>query len=142
MARGWFSRRVEPDETGLAVDTNDVNHISASTVVKGDILSDNDIRIDGQVDGLIYSKGRVVVGENARLSGTLLCHDLDFWGKIEGDIYVQDMLRVKASGSIDGNVSTGKIEIEMDSAVNGSVNMIGEEDFNHFVDEIVGDRRP
>ena len=47
------------------VNVNDVSRISAGTVIKGEINSPNDIRIDGSFEGKIISKGRVVVGDKA-----------------------------------------------------------------------------
>ena len=85
------------------VDVNDVSHISAGTVVKGEVSSLNDIRIDGTVEGKIYSKGKIVVGENSVVTGSLLCTNVDFWGKMEGDIYVKDTMTLKGAASMYAN---------------------------------------
>ena len=53
------------------VNVNEVSRISTGTVVKGEISSSNDIRIDGTFEGKIKSKGRVVVGEKALIKGDL-----------------------------------------------------------------------
>ena len=53
------------------VNVNEVSRISTGTVVKGEISSSNDIRIDGTFEGKIQSKGRVVVGEKALIKGDL-----------------------------------------------------------------------
>ena len=49
-------------KTETVVNVNSISRISAGTVIKGEILSPNDIRIDGTFEGRIQSKGRVVVG--------------------------------------------------------------------------------
>ena len=47
------------------VDVNDVSHISSGTIIKGEVSSLTDIRIDGHVEGEVYSKGKIVVGDQA-----------------------------------------------------------------------------
>lgn len=111
------------------VSANDVSRISTGTIIKGDISSDCDIRIDGKVDGKIFSKGKVVVGENAVLSGGLACATTDFWGKMEGDIYVKDVLTLKSSAVVNGSLSVNKFEVEMGARVNGACKMITPEEY-------------
>ena len=72
------------------VNVNEVSRISTGTVIKGEITSPNDIRIDGSFEGKIISKGRVVVGEKAVISGDIICENVDFWGKMTGCFYVKD----------------------------------------------------
>ena len=71
---------------------NDVSRISQGASIRGTLTSATDIRVDGQVDGTLLSAGKVVTGESARLSGKLLCVNADFRGRMEGDIYVKELL--------------------------------------------------
>ena len=48
-----------------ALNVNSISRISAGTVIKGEILSPCDIRIDGTFEGKLQAKGRVVIGETA-----------------------------------------------------------------------------
>ena len=48
-------KAVEPE-----VSVNDISRISARTIIKGEISSDNDIRVDGKVNGKLFSKGKIV----------------------------------------------------------------------------------
>ena len=121
------------------VDVNDVSHISSGTVVKGEVSSLSDIRVDGNVQGKLFSKGKVVVGESATLSGTLACTNVDFWGKIEGDIYVKDTLSLKSTSSVNGNINVRRFEVEMGAQINGTCSMISEDDFDTFVKDIIGE---
>ena len=59
---------------------NSISRISAGTVIKGEILSPCDIRIDGTFEGKLHSKGRVVIGETAVIKGDIFCENLDLWG--------------------------------------------------------------
>ena len=119
------------------VNVNDVSRISAGTVIKGEISSDSDIRVDGTVDGKMYSTGKIVVGESAVLKGDLLCNVVDMWGKMDGDIYVKEVLSVKNSAVINGNIYVRKFQVEMGAQINGSCHMIGEAEYDKFVSSVV-----
>lgn len=119
-----FSRIVEP------VNANEVSRIAEGVVIKGDIKSRSDIRVDGQIDGTISSEGRIVVGETANLTGKLFCNDIDFWGRMDGDLFVRDVLSVKGTAVINGNIHVRKLQVEMGAQINGSCHMITEADYD------------
>ncbi len=119
------------------VDVNSVSRISEGTSVTGEIKSSNDIRVDGKVKGKLYSEGRIVVGEHAVIDGTVLCGSLDLWGKIEGDVYVKDLLSLKGTSSITGNLHIRKLQVEMGAELNGTCKMISEEDFDASLGNLV-----
>lgn len=111
------------------VNVNSVSRISHGTFVKGEVTSPYDIRIDGGFDGKLYSKGKVVVGENAVVKGEFVCSNLDLFGKFEGTIYVKDTLSLKNGCSVDGSINIRKLFVELGSQLNGTCKMITEEDF-------------
>lgn len=119
------------------LNVNDVSRISAGTVIKGEISSDSDIRVDGCVDGKMFSKGKIVVGETAVLKGDMLCSVVDLWGKMDGDIYVKDVLSVKNTAVINGNIYVRKFQVEMGAQINGSCHMIGEAEYDKYVNSVV-----
>ena len=117
---------------------NDVSRISVGAAIRGDLSSASDIRVDGSVDGTLFSEGKVVVGESASLSGKLFCTNVDFWGKMDGDIYVRDVLSPKSSAIVNGNIRVRKIQIEMGAQINGSFKMIDEQEYEQLAATIVG----
>lgn len=119
------------------VNVNDVSRISKGACVKGDLSADSDVRVDGRVDGTLYSSGRIVVGESAKLSGNMLCENVDFWGQMDGDIFVKDVLSVKSSAVINGNIHVRRLQVEIGAQINGSCMMITEEDFDKYVSTVV-----
>lgn len=137
-----FSLKLQTPETTKhsdhPVDVNGVSRIAESVVIKGDVTSQTDIRIDGQMDGTLYSKGRIVVGENAKLQGKMLCSNVDFWGRMDGDIYVRDVLSVKSTAIINGNIQVRKLQVEMGAQINGTCKMISEADFDKAAAEFAG----
>ena len=124
------------------VDANNVSHISAGTAIKGEISSVADIRVDGKVEGKVFSKGRIVVGEDASVTGTLACDNVDFWGKIEGDIYVKDTFSLKSTAAVNGNIHVRRIQVEMGAQINGTCNMISEDDYETFIKDVITTEAP
>ena len=116
---------------------NNVSRISQGAAIRGDLSSSTDIRIDGQVDGTLFSEGKVVVGETARLSGKLFATNVDFWGKMDGDIFVKDTLSLKSSAVVNGNIHVRKIQVEMGTQINGSFKMISEQEYEQLVATMV-----
>lgn len=119
------------------VNVNDVTRISKGASLKGNLVSTTDIRVDGTMDGVVFSEGRIVVGETAVMSGSLLCTNLDMWGKIDGDIYVKDTLSIKNLAVVNGNIYVRKIQVEMGAQINGTCKMISEQEFDKLAAEIV-----
>lgn len=114
------------------VNVNEVSRISSGTVVKGEISSSNDIRIDGTFEGKIFSKGRVVVGEKAHIKGDIVCTNADLWGEIEGNFFVKDTLALKSSSKTKGDLHIKRLQVELDARFDGSCQMISEAEFDRL----------
>jgi len=85
------------------------NHLAAGTEVKGDIITQGDIRIDGKVNGSITSKGKLVVGNTGVIEGEVKCVTANVSGSLEGNIQVSEMLKVQATGKLSGDITYGKL---------------------------------
>ena len=97
------------DSTGV----NDVSRISAGSVIKGEIIS----------------QAKVVVGEKAVIKGDVICNNADFWGQIDGDLYVKDTLSLKSTSVIDGDLHVRRLQVDLNATFNGNCKMITEEEF-------------
>lgn len=113
------------------VNVNEVSRISTGTVIKGEINSPNDIRIDGVFEGKIFSKGRVVVGEKAEIKGDIVCDNVDFWGKMTGSLYVRDTLTLKDTCSVNGDLHVQRLVVELGAHFDGTCKMLKEGEFEH-----------
>ena len=108
---------------------NEISRISAGTVIKGEISSPTDLRIDGTFQGKIYSKGKVSVGEKAIINGDVIAQNVEFAGTMKGNFFVKDTLSLKSSCKVDGDLNTRRLQMELDATFNGSCRMITEADF-------------
>ena len=114
----------------MTSNVNAISRISTGTVIKGEILSPCDIRIDGTFEGKVTAKGRVVIGETAVIKGDIVCVNIDLWGKVDGNIYVKDTLALKESCVINGNLHVRKLAVELGSTFSGNCKMITEAEFD------------
>ena len=114
----------------MEVNVNSISRISAGTVIKGEIVSPYDIRIDGTFEGKVQTKGRVVVGEKAHILGDVICGNIDLWGKVEGNIFVKDTLALKEGCTVNGNLHIKRLSVELGSTFNGNCRMITDAEFD------------
>ena len=88
------------------------NRIVEGTIIKGDIISEADFRLDGELIGNFQSKGKIVIGPAGKVIGDISCRNADIEGKFDGRIEVLEILNVKAKAKIYGEVIVGKLSVE------------------------------
>jgi len=103
--------------------TLSINLIAKGTSVKGDIITDSDFRIDGILEGSIISKGKIIVGESGNVNGEITCKTADFSGKIKATIKVEELLSLKSTAEVNGDVITKKLNIEEGAIFTASCRM-------------------
>jgi cytoskeletal protein CcmA (bactofilin family) len=107
-------------ETG----SNNASLISAGTTLKGDINSNADLRIDGTLIGNINSTAKVIIGANGIVEGDLQGHQADILGKVSGSLKVKELLQLKGSSVVNGNIQAGKLQVEPTATFNGECHML------------------
>lgn len=108
--------------------------LSGSAEVKGEINIDDDLRIDGNVDGNINSGGKVVIGPDGCVKGKITGKSIEVIGKILGDVTVSDIVILRSSSYYEGQITARNIEIEAGASFYGNCKMENE-DFK----EAIGD---
>lgn len=88
------------------------NRIVEGTTIKGDILSQADFRLDGELIGNFNSNGKIVVGPAGKIKGDIVCKNADIEGRFEGKIQVAEMLNIKSKAIIIGDVICSKLSVE------------------------------
>ena len=106
---------------------NEVNRIVSDTVFKGVFTSENDIRIDGMLEGEIESKGKLVVGQTGVVDGKIVARNADFGGTMnKGSFQIFDTLSLQAGSYVNGDMLFSRIQIELDAKVNGKCQVMEE----------------
>jgi cytoskeletal protein CcmA (bactofilin family) len=114
--------------------TTAINLIGAGTEITGDVNSNGDIRIDGTLTGNLKTAGKVVIGETGKINGEIDCKNSEVLGEIHGKIKVSELLSLKATSKIFGDIITKKLAIEPGSRFTGNCKM-GEESQNVRTEE-------
>lgn len=104
-------------------DGHSVNLIGTGTRIKGNINSEGDIRIDGTLIGKINSKGKVVVGSTGLVEGEINCQNADISGTVKIKITVADVLLLKPTAELSGDIITNKLAIESGATFSGTCSM-------------------
>jgi cytoskeletal protein CcmA (bactofilin family) len=105
--------------------TDSVNRLVEGTKIIGDIISESNIRIDGEIEGNITTSAKVVIGENGTLKGNLTCQEADIEGRIEGKLMVEGLLILRDRSNIQGDIYTNRLHIEEGAIFLGACKMNG-----------------
>jgi len=90
-----------------------VARLGASIQIKGQLTGNEDLQIDGIVNGPISLKGHeLTVGSDAKLTSEIHAGDVVAYGKVVGDIHARGRVDIRREGSITGNISCARISIE------------------------------
>lgn len=101
------------------------NHIQSDTFIEGDIKADGNIRIDGTLKGTLTIQGKLVVGASGKIQGEVYCANADISGSIEGKVNVAELLSLKNTAKLSGEIVAGKLAIEPGADFTGSCKMGG-----------------
>ena len=97
-----------------------LNVLGEGTQIDGDISSNGDLRVDGTINGNLSTKGKCVLGTSGVITGNIQAKSCDLSGKVEGNIRVSDLLLIKSSGRVNGDINTSKMIVENGGQFNGS----------------------
>jgi cytoskeletal protein CcmA (bactofilin family) len=104
-------------------DDKSTSIISTSTIVKGDINSQGSIRLDGNMVGNLYAKSRIVLGTTATVTGNIASYDMEVAGNVNGTLKVDDVLILKSTCVVHGDVFTSKLIVEEGAQFDGKCSM-------------------
>jgi cytoskeletal protein CcmA (bactofilin family) len=97
--------------------------VAAGTEINGKINSNGDIRIDGNLVGDIKTTGKVLVGSNGKVQGDIHAQQADIMGKVIGNLNIAELLSLKASSEVKGNIYTGQLLVDPSASFNGECHM-------------------
>ncbi|MBE0422667.1 MAG: polymer-forming cytoskeletal protein [Lutibacter sp.] len=101
------------------------NVVGKNTSIVGDVQSEGDFRIDGSVEGTIKTAGRVVIGALGSVKGKIICDNADIEGTFTGELLVNNLLTLKATAKITGDVAISKLLVEPGAEFNAACTMKG-----------------
>src|SRR5689334_15451082 len=96
--------------------------LGASLHVKGEITGNEDLAIDGSVEGLVQLEDRkLTVGASARVTADIIAREVVVYGNVKGNLRARDRIEIKKDGSVVGDLTTARIMIEDGAYFKGSI---------------------
>lgn len=103
-----------------------INIITKGTVIKGDVTSTGDFRLDGTLEGNIQLNGKLVVGDTGIVNGNILCMNANIIGTVNGNLSVKELLSLHATARVKGDILINKLSIEPGAVFTGKCCMLDE----------------
>jgi len=103
--------------------SNSSNIIGKGTTVEGNLESFGNIRVEGRIIGSVKSKSKIALGQSSYVEGDILAQNAEVSGEVNGKVEVSELLILKATAIIKGDIVTNKFIVESGAAFNGSCKM-------------------
>ena len=96
--------------------------LGASLHIKDEISGNEDLHIDGSVEGLVQLEDRkLTVGASAKLTADVVAREVVVYGSVKGNLRARDRIEIKKDGSVVGDLTTARIMIEDGAYFKGSI---------------------
>ena len=90
---------------------------------KGEIWYEGNVQIDGRLEGMVHTKGTLIIGDRAVVKATIEADTVICKGHIQGNVVAKESIQLLSPGLIDGTVSTPQLSVETGGVFNGRVSM-------------------
>lgn len=98
--------------------------IGPSITIKGEVTGEEDLLIQGKVQGTISLNGNTVsVGESGDVSADIKAMVIKIDGKVTGDITAKEKVVISKSGNVHGNIVAPRVTLEDGAIFKGSIDM-------------------
>jgi len=102
--------------------TLDIMTIGAAAEISGEVRSDADLTIEGQINGQIWcEEGELVVAANGRMTGDIVARDVTICGRVEGQVIATDVVDIRAGAQVNARVIARRLILHDGAAFNGRV---------------------
>src|SRR6202161_1943767 len=116
------AKKMAPLDTTTYPSTTGTARLGASLHVKGEITGNEDLAIDGSVEGLVQLEDRkLTVGASARVTADIIAREVVVYGNVKGNLRARDRIEIKKDGSVVGDLTTARIMIEDGAYFKGSI---------------------
>ena len=102
---------------------NSSNNVGKGTVIEGNLETFGNLRVDGKIVGNIKSKSKVALGPSSVVEGNVHAQNAEIEGEVEGYVEVTELLVLKSTARVQGDIVTNKLLVESGATFNGSCRM-------------------
>jgi cytoskeletal protein CcmA (bactofilin family) len=102
----------------------DVGHIGKSVVIRGELTGNEDLYLDGEIEGNINLRDhKLVIGPNGKIKAVITARDVVVHGRVEGNLIASERVELKRCCSLTGDVTTQRIVIEDGAFFKGAIDI-------------------
>src|SRR6202451_1260768 len=110
------------DSTYPSTSSGNTARLGSSLQVKGESTGNEDLMIDGTVEGLVQLEDRkLTVGASAKVTADVIAREVIVYGNVKGNLRARDRIEIKKDGSVVGDLTTARISIEDGAYFKGSI---------------------
>jgi cytoskeletal protein CcmA (bactofilin family) len=103
-----------------------VANFGKSIVFKGDLCGDEDLEIEGRVEGQVkLPNHRLTIGAHGRVTAQIEAKNVTVIGHVAGNVIATERVEIQATGVVDGDIHAPRLLIQEGAVVNGSIEMGG-----------------
>jgi cytoskeletal protein CcmA (bactofilin family) len=111
-------------EPKLAPERRNAAWIGKSVFIKGELISDEDLTIDGRIEGTItLGDNCLTVGVGAAIQANLTAHTLIISGAVTGNVTATDRIEIRDTGSVDGDITTPRLAVKDGAVLRGRIDV-------------------
>lgn len=118
-----FGNNKKPDNSNISANSSALNSLVQGTIVEGTVRAESDIRVDGIIHGDLTCSAKVIIGPTGEIKGEVKCVNAMIDGKFEGKLYVEDLLTVRETAIVNGDIHTGKLIVQSGAVFNVTCDM-------------------
>ncbi len=111
--------------------------IGASVHIKGEVQGEENLVIEGHVDGVVNLKSHTLtIGNNGKVKAEIFAHVVQINGEVNGDVVASEQINISQSARVEGNLLAPRISLQDGARFRGSIDMDTESEkfrntFNH-----------
>ena len=103
--------------------SNSSNIIGKGTILEGNIETFGNIRIEGKLVGNLKTKSKAAFGHSSQIEGSVLAQNAEVAGHIKGVVEITELLVLKPTAVVEGDIITNKLIVESGAVFNGTCKM-------------------
>lgn len=112
-----------PTASGISPSSSTINTLVEGTEVEGVMNTNHDLRIDGTVTGTVNCGGKLIIGPTGNVEGDISSQNAVIEGRVHGNITIHDVLDVRETASVSGEIKTSKLLVQNGATFTGNCDM-------------------
>jgi len=114
---------VPPPAAAAAAPNQLTSYVGKTLLLKGEVISEEEVVIDGRVEGTIHVKNRLVIGKNGFVNADIEAREVIIRGKVQGNVHGQQKVEIVPEGILNGNIFAPRVVVAEGAIFEGNIDM-------------------